>query len=187
MRNSFLCLQHHSLLVSLMSLMMMTSATVSATSVDSIFAVPCPSDPTLQGYTSLRDLNLEMKRHKSFLAPPLLETPQAQYKYHLCPHTTFDGAEQLTPLLDRTLVQCGRSGSAQDNCIIQGGTTQVLLVDTLPLQHRIFVFQGITFTSSTDVSIAAYASSQTRAEFYDCHWKVRLHCCCFESSYRLDP
>ena len=45
--------------------------------------------------------------------------------------------------------------------------------------ERIFVFQGITFTESQDISIAAFATGGTRAEFIDCHWKVckpRLLC-----------
>lgn len=37
--------------------------------------------------------------------------------------------------------------------------------------ERIFVFQGITFTESQDISIAAFATGGTRAEFIDCHWK----------------
>jgi hypothetical protein len=85
----------------------------------------------------------------------------------------LDGSQQVTPLLDRTYIKCGPSGSSHEECIIDGGTTQVLLVDTLPDTHRIFVFQGITFQNSQGLSIAAVASSRTRAEFLDCHWNVR--------------
>jgi hypothetical protein len=172
------------------------------------YRVPCPktslTDLTVLGYTSILDLNAEMRHHASLLAPPWNESPKSEYRYTLCPHvdvtstmtttttTTpsyFEGSQQLTPLLDRTYIKCGETGDSGNNaCVIQGGMTQVLLIDdsgdeidndtagsstSSSSSSRLFVFQGITFLESQDMSIAALASSSTRAEFIDCHWKVR--------------
>ena len=164
------------------------------------YQVPCPSDPSLLGYTSIADLNSEMKRHAGLLWNFWMQAdsnqqkePQQLYQYTLCPHTIFDGTEQLNPLLDRTWIRCGREtvNGSKNQCIIRGGKTQVLMIDqgynsmaTTTNEEdkgpeRIFVFQGITFTESQDISIAAFATGGTRAEFIDCHWKVckpRLLC-----------
>jgi hypothetical protein len=139
------------------------------------YQVPCPTDPTLYGYTSIASLNLEMKHHASLVSSPVSLPLKERYVYTLCPKLGFDGSQQLTPLLPRTYVVCGRKGSSTDECVIQGGSTQVLLIDTAStssISRRLFVLQGLTFFGSQDMSIAALASNSTRAEFIDCHWKV---------------
>jgi hypothetical protein len=118
---------------------------------------------------------LEMKHHASLVSAPLSLPLRERYVYTLCPNLVYEGSQQLTLLLPRTLVICGREGTSMDQCVIQGGSTQVLLIDTAitsTTSRRIFVLQGLTFTASQDMSIAALASNATRAEFIDCHWKV---------------
>jgi hypothetical protein len=184
-------------------------------------------------------MNLDMNRAASWTAPPLLNPPLERYIYTICPGTVLQGEEQLTPLLHNSYIRCGREGSSHDDCVIEGGTTQILLYDTItvtttttttvattssssltsswggtgeptastrtaitfddttdiltaskeltqleaaaaplhtPEHPKRFIFQGITFQDSHDVSVAAIASSTTRAEFYDCHWKVSSYC-----------
>jgi hypothetical protein len=142
--------------------------------------VRCPNDPSLMGYISIRDLNLDMKYQVSLLVPPLNQPPRDRYAFTICPVTTLDGSDQLTPLLASSHFVCGAEGKSQDDCVISGGTTQVLLMDVIEqaaasVSDRVnsFTFSGITFVESQDISIAALGSSRTRAEFYDCHWKVR--------------
>jgi hypothetical protein len=202
--------------------------------------VECSSSPTtsttasaaspqhaLYGYISIQDMNLDMLRAASWIAPPLLNPPLERYIYTICPGTVLQGQEQLTPLLHNSYIRCGGQGHRHDDCIIEGGTTQILLYDSMtttsttastttsvsttaeptastrtaitfddtqsilqgtkeltqseaatttplftPEHPKRFIFQGITFQDSQDVSVAAIASSTTRAEFYDCHWKV---------------
>ena len=153
-----------------------------------IHRVPCPTDKSLLGYTSIESLNLEIKRHKSLVVPPILSPPHAQYTYRLCPHTRYLDASttSLTPFLDHTHILCGRNGDVNDHCVLEGDGSgpQVLLVDTLPIQPRVVVLEGITFEQTTTTastttasgysehySIAAVASNQMRAEFLHCHWK----------------
>ena len=155
--------------------------------------VACPTDPSIQGYVSIQDMNQDMKLEAARLAPPTLKEPLDRYTFRICPHTTLLGSEQLTPLLDRVEFICGANGDSQDQCIIQGGATQVLLLvqspprngtanstnttttttDTIADTRQLYVFRGITFQDSQQLSIAALAPSfTTSAEFYDCHWKV---------------
>jgi hypothetical protein len=205
----------------------------SSSSTTSSSASPQQQHP-LYGYISIQDMNLDMLRAASWIAPPLLNPPLERYIYTICPGTILQGQEQLTPLLHNSYIRCGGQGHRHDDCIIEGGTTQILLYDTMtttsttassttsstsisvtstaeptastrtaitfddaqsilqgtkeltqseaatatplftPEHPKRFIFQGITFQDSQDVSVAAIASSATRAEFYDCHWKV---CC----------
>lgn len=138
--------------------------------------VSCPSDRSLSGYISLLDLNTELRRHASAMAPPLNQIPSAEFRYHLCPQTTLDATNHsllLPPalLLHAPIIQCGREGNSLDSCIIQGGDTQVLLMDdwSNSTQRRTIEFRGLTFQDSQDISIAAF-STRTTARFIDCHW-----------------
>jgi hypothetical protein len=172
------------------------------------------SQQLLWGYTSLRDLNLEMRRHASQVSllrqqpQPQQGQPQSQpsnknrnrrlYTYTLCPKTIFDADssssleydednnnnnnfQPVAPILSGTVIQCGRDGDSRDDCIIQGGGTQVLMVggeeqeqdDMDDDEITLFVFRGITFRQSHESSVAALRSNTTRAEFVDCHWRVR--------------
>jgi len=141
-------------------------------------AVPCPSDRSLIGYTSIVDLNTELRRHASAMAPPLNRKPFAEYRYHLCPQTALilntNQSLVLPPslLAHEPIFQCGHNGNALDSCLIQGGDTQVLLLDDFSdsTQRLSVVFQGLTFEGSKDISIAAF-STRTTARFVDCHWE----------------
>ncbi len=141
-------------------------------------ALPCPSDPSLFGYTSILDLNTELRRHASALAPPLNRIPTEEFRYRLCPQTSLTvnaSHSLLLPpelLLHQPIIQCGRKGDSLDRCIIQGGKTQVLLLDdwSNSTQRQSIDFLGISFQGSHNISIAAL-STKTTVRFIDCHWK----------------
>ena len=194
------------LLVSCLPSMVVTAAAVDLEdSVDDFTAtnaplyprqVVCPSDETLMGYTSIDAINLDIQRAVSLIISPN-HVPPDQYVYTICPNTVLNGEHQLSPVLHNSHFVCGREGYATDNCRIEHGSTQVLIIDTnvepyprapaagasgAHAMHggaaygsspRLFVFKGLTFAHSSDVSVAAVASTTTFAEFYDCHWKVR--------------
>lgn len=168
------------------------------------YRVPCPADPTIVGYTSIEALNMELQRHARKVQPPIdwqlgggsggggdrsgNSPPQRRFmEYTICPNTILNGEEQLTPLLGASKFVCGADGKSTNNCIIRGGTTQVLLIidptndsyrmsSSLSISENtfsnVYEFHGITFEESTDISIAALASYNIRAQFVDCHWKV---------------
>ena len=150
------------------------------------WAVPCPSDPSLTGYVSLSDLNTEMRRHSSELSPPLNRIPSQEFRYHLCPQSTFNSSVPvfLPPALMQysPVILCGQHGSSIDTCILDGGENHVLLLDSMDSSgsdsmatleggdRQSIVMQGIIFQESTDISIAAF-SNRTSAQFIDCHWR----------------
>lgn len=151
-------------------------------SADYRYAAPCPTAPEVYGYTSLVELDLEMRRHDSLLYEPLYQPPLDNYTYTLCPDTVFNGIERLTPspglLQYSPVIQCSETGQSANKCTIYGGTTQVMLIQR-PLDgnndtsiNLSVTFQGITFQNSQNVSIAAMASPNMRAIFMDCHWIV---------------
>ena len=173
------------------------------------FQEKCANQPSLLGYSSIQSLNEEIKYHASLLREPYSQEPRGRYEYNLCPGVVLDGSQQLTPLLDGTFVICGADGKAENQCIIQGGTTQVLLLDTaellledapvveqrinaqvrksMPEGQKVLVFRGITFLDSQDMSIAALASPRTRADFHDCHWEVcDVILLCYDRLYHSD-
>lgn len=149
--------------------------------------VPCPTDDSLMGYTSIKDINLDIQRATN-LVTSQSHVPPEKYVYTICPNTILNGESQLSPVLHNSHFICGRYGHSSDNCHIKHGMTQVLIIDTdvqpyprpeakneksdFDPTRRLFVFRGLTFSNSKDVSVAAVASSTTFAEFYDCHWKV---------------
>ena len=152
------------------------------------WAVPCPSEPSLTGYVSLADLNTEMRRHSSELSPPLNRIPVQEFRYYLCPQSTFNASVPLflPPALMQysPVIQCGHRGSSIDTCILNGGANHVLILDsgdaidrsstneaiTEVVDRQSVVFQGLIFQGSTDISIAAF-SNRTNAQFIDCHWR----------------
>lgn len=156
--------------------------------VSETLAGPCASDSDVTGFSSLVQLNSEMRRHALLISLPDHE-PLPEYTYRLCPQSVFDGSQQIQvpPQLfpyDPT-IKCGNSGDAAESCNINGGVTQVFMMDSAgsaldadsatsrePTTGS-FSFEGLTFTNSQDLSIAAMMSSPLAiAQFTDCHWKV---------------
>lgn len=137
---------------------------------------PCVSDLSIVGFSSIGRLNQWMATVWYFLNQG--GRPNPPYTFHLCPNTVFDD-DFIFPVLNDTWIVCGKAGSSTDNCIVEGGETQVVILPhdytsegakTPPLEHVNFL--GITFTKSTDVSVGAYGGQNSWAFFQDCHWKV---------------
>jgi len=135
----------------------------------------CPTDPSLFGYTSLLAINDDIQREVQALTFDPTLKPQEKYEFVLCPHTHFNGAEGLEPILNNTVFQCGGGAgdgvASENNCTIRGGTHQVLMRERdfyLPMEY--VEFRGITFDSSAKYSIAAFAPPSVTARFQDCHW-----------------
>lgn len=147
------------------------------------FVVACGSNSSVRGYSSIAQLNAEMRRDSLLLALPESE-PKEEYIYQLCPGFVFDGSQQMQipPQLFQynPTIKCGESGSSTDSCVIDGGVTQVFMMDN-PVHGGTsessslagsFDFHGLTFTNSQDISVAALMSSpQYVARFVDCHWR----------------
>lgn len=135
--------------------------------------VPCPYDDSIVGYTSIAHLNADIQEEIDRIENVPILQPESSYIYTLCPHTVFVGDERLTPLLDNSTFLCGNMGDSKDKCTLMGGSVQVNIIDS-PYQYQInrLFFRGLTFSNFTSYGVAASASSQTRAEFHDCHWRV---------------
>jgi len=136
---------------------------------------PCPTDQSISGFTSLKDLNVFMVNVWTFinqggeLSPPFFFT--------LCPDTIFSD-DYVFPLLNDTWIICGRDGNSSNNCTLNNETHVVILPHeynetvTPPLEQVNFF--GLTMTESKDISVAAYGGENAWAYFFDCHWKVSL-------------
>lgn len=133
---------------------------------------PCPNDPSISGFTSLKDLNVFMVNVWTFINQGgQLSSP---FFFTLCPDTIYSD-DYIFPLLNDTWIICGRDGSASNNCTLNNETHIVILPHeynetvTEPLEQVNFF--GLTLTQSTDISVAAYGSETAWAYFFDCHWK----------------
>lgn len=128
--------------------------------------VPCPADPSLQGYVSIYGLNADIQG----IAPsPTSNSNASEIVYTLCPDTVLDAVDvTLEPYWNNSAFVCGAAGSSADRCVVKGGSLQVL-INARPNMTNLF-FQGITFADAEGFSIAAFATGAVTAEFRDCHW-----------------
>jgi hypothetical protein len=96
-------------------------------------------------------------------------------RFVICSNTTFQLQDypdpQITPLQvfgSNITVQCGYTGSREENCTVDGGALQIKIRNTV----RDIRFVGLTFTGSTMLSIQAEATPDSLAHFVDCAWMV---------------
>ena len=136
---------------------------------------PCPSDPSVTGFTSIKDLNFFMMNIWIFINQGIeLEPP---FFFQLCPNTTFSD-DYIFPVLNDTWIICGSDGSSSNNCTLNNETHVVMIpheypgAATVTMEHVNFF--GLTLTQSNDVSVAAYSSPEAWGYFYDCHWIVSM-------------
>ena len=136
----------------------------------------CPSDSSLPGFATIKELNAAMLNDFDLLQQGIASPP---FLYYLCPDSVYQpGVEELwiEPLSDDTTVQCGIDGKSENNCIIDGGEVHVALLESREPGYvrKKTTFRGIHFNGSNGWSVAAYDSSKSYAEFIDCHWRVSL-------------
>ena len=84
----------------------------------------------------------------------------------LCAKTTIDVPRKLHIHLNKsnTVLQCGQKGLLSDECVISGGSDQVVI------SASGIVVAGVTFIGSSRVSIRAEANSKATARIRDCHF-----------------
>jgi hypothetical protein len=137
-------------------------------------AIPCPTDATVNGYTTIGTLNADMAAERDRIAGG--GAPQtAPYTFTLCPQTSYDAAaEPIKPVLDNMSILCGTSGATADSCVITGGTNQVQIddstVDTYPINSVSLV--GLTYTGFTETAVSGGASDSTQVTLLNNAFKV---------------
>jgi hypothetical protein len=128
---------------------------------------PFCSDGTTRGYDSWVALG------------DAIESGHNGQTFVLCPNTLFDPNDFSTDdiiivpdtaiivddILDLT-IQCGTSGTLDQNCTIQSGESHFWLRGDV----GDITFNGIRFEQADQTSILAYASSSSTATFTDCVW-----------------
>lgn len=139
-------------------------------------AQPSPCDDGSTGYNSLEDLNRQIVADATAVSEGL-QAPQSMYLYRLCPGSSFQFSEQnqLQPLLDGSVFQCG-DGMSTGDCRFRGGTDQVL-VEQSPVAGvtiRDLRFQGVTFTDFSNSAVTGSADSGTKVTFEDTVFTVRF-------------
>eukprot|EP00978_Attheya_sp_CCMP212_P039253 scaffold202582_cov46-Attheya_sp.AAC.4 len=137
--------------------------------------VRCPSDESIRGFPNLKSLDVYLK---SEFAAVLTQNPYREgpkYEYILCPNTVYEVTDvPIYPLLNGTIIKCGRDGKSSDNCIIEGGDIQVAIrestLDFYRPEFELVIFKGLTFILSKNISVGTWATESTTAWFMDCHW-----------------
>lgn len=142
----------------------------------------CPRSGKVIGYTSIADMNADMKvEHDRIQAGG---TPMSSYTYRLCPNHVFDASEEpLKPLLNNVNFVCGESGSRANNCVVLGGSEQVRIEnsDVAGYPIKMLSFMGMTFAgftanmAGTGTSINALADATTTATFMDVQFTVSVY------------
>lgn len=125
------------------------------------------------GYSTIASLNSDIAAEQARISQG--GTPAAEYTFVLCPNTVLDAsAEPLKPLLSNSFFLCGRDGSSSNSCTIDGGPTQVEIVDSSISSYPLadLTFSGIQFSAFTTESISATATFPTTANFQDVIWTV---------------
>lgn len=133
-------------------------------------AGPCPSDPSLIGYSNLTAMNEDTLAH--FQESLQFGRPDIKYKYIICPQATYEIeniAQTIIPSTDETTFSCGEDGSIKNNCLITGGQFQVYFLDLLALEN--ILFKGFKFKNAQFSSVYGDAHPSSSVTFRDCHWK----------------
>jgi hypothetical protein len=91
--------------------------------------------------------------------------------FTLCKGSVFELNEskpiRLSKKNSKLRIQCGKMGRVRGNCVFKGGKYQFQIISS-----RISVaFYGVTFRSSTVMSILASADSNSVATFIGCKWE----------------
>lgn len=133
---------------------------------------PCSTDGSIVGYSNVSALNLDIEDELAAILDGV--APSNPYQFILCPNTVFDiSNDPLLPMISDSTFQCGNGNSGQ-GCRFEGGFMQILIQEPSNPSYVLsnLTFQGITFSNFSGTSVAAFASSATKALFNDCHWNV---------------
>jgi len=126
----------------------------------------CSTGSNVTGYTNLRRMLLDMETYNA-------SSSLKEQTFNLCPDTVYNISTDIenmdgdTPILlpfDNVLLNCGVDGSLDNNCVLSGGLTHLILSGSN------ITINGLTFQESEGVSVMALGSSSSSAAFNDCHW-----------------
>lgn len=139
-------------------------------------AAPCPDAAQIQGYTSVADINSDMAEELREIVEENKPQNQGGYDYLLCPSTTLDVGDPLLPVLDNVRFICGENGAVTDQCILSGGSQQIVIQNPENVDNS-FVFNlvsfvGVTFENFSQRSLSLEADAPLQASFLNCVWQV---------------
>lgn len=158
----------------LLGSLLFLSPSVSARSVNAK-AAPCPTDPSIIGYTSIADINQDqydelarITAGSSKASPP--------YSFVLCPNTEFDTtAQTLKIVLSGSVFSCGSETAANSelSCSLKGGAQQVYVTDSTTPNYELSsaTIVGVTFENFNGTSIDVLATEKLTLTLVDVIWK----------------
>jgi hypothetical protein len=116
--------------------------------------VTCAAGGT--GYINIGQMNEDMAAERGRIL--LGGTPASLYIFPLCENLVYDlGAEPLVPVLDGVVISCGLTGASANQCIFNGGSTQVQIesFEGTELPVNGVSLSGITFSDYTTTAIGS--------------------------------
>jgi len=129
---------------------------------------PCPSSPSIEGYSNITQMVIDLSLTQIFNPMPATFT--------VCPNTIYNITTELDianptyhlPILvpfDDITINCGVDGDISNNCILAGGFVHMVLggSDT--------IINGFRFEEGDGVSVVSAGPSPFTAQFNNCVWK----------------
>jgi hypothetical protein len=149
---------------------------------------PCEFDTSLEGYSSIEDINLYMENELARIIAG--GTPEAAYDIVLCPEAPFDtSSSPLVVQLNNATFRCVEDFA----CTIRGSGTdgQVLIEEeSFPESYPLtsVTFRDLWFSEFTGTSISAVTDGEgvtASATFIACQWFVSTCYCCWRFGYKI--
>jgi len=129
---------------------------------------PCPSSPTIEGYSNITQMVIDLALTQIFNPMPATFT--------VCPNTIYNITTELDlanptyhlPIIvpfDDITVNCGVDGDISNNCIFSGGFVHAVLGGSKT------IINGFRFEDGEGVSVVSAGPSPFTAQFNNCIWK----------------
>lgn len=128
----------------------------------------CTSDPTILGYATIREMNIDQQNELSRIANnQATAVGDDGYAFHLCPDLFMDivGEGTVDVLLGPKIsFMCGPTGTSNGNglgiCELRGGAKQIVLSSSSATSFvKSINFKGLTFSRFTGASIEILSSN----------------------------
>lgn len=151
-----------------------TAESITSTPENALYRRQATCSDGGKGYITIQDINADQEEEYNRIIHGISKS-RSKYLFVLCEGTIFDASiEPLGVRLDGSSFSCGQNkiSSSSNDCIISGGTEQVIIGHGKQTENLHIKFQGIIFQKFTTSSILAEGTkSISQAVFRQCTWR----------------